>query len=1360
MPPTSFPELLEHLRSLPGAQRNALELLAVSEGGLTFDAVAKGLGRLGHAEEGRRYNSTTVRPLLHGLIDLGLARREGRIGALPDLVEPICRALMREGRYQPLFEIVATFDGRAGASGSWHRLHRHEARRELRRAVYAGDAIAYTRIVFRWREAERSLGPFPDIVRWVVAPLEVELLGRLPPEIAAPLLDGISRQRLASLIPLEPLAPLLDATCRAHPGIPLLQATAAREALLAGRLDDAQRLLADCEGGQCDAVRALLFLARGDVEASVGRYAKALAARRKREGGKVAWLDGPEGTLQPLAYLLSDKKNRHKQAKRLIEGTLKELWVLPSDPLGGHLHLSRLEAMVQGQPLPDVPPATHPYGVLVAALVSHWSSEPLDTLAIDKAMRRAEGAGLGWLRGELAVLFSGDRQQAVPGARPLASLRDPQSDWERRLHALEETLGKDPAGPASSQPKERVAWYLDEQGAALHLVARAQKRRASSWSAGRKVGVSRLERDPGSVPGMTEQDQRVAACLTVDRGRGWYRGSYTEELWNAAEAWKALAGHPAVFLLDEPDAQLDIVAERPQLVVSQQAAELVLRIEPEPKEGQAVVVQAPTPTRRTVFAFDGDQLRVVDLLRGGLRLPATASDRLGVLLARFTGLFEVHDDSTGLDSQARELTHDPRPVVRLTPQGAGLSAQLLVRPFGQGGPTVQPGKGGEVLLARIEGHPCQVRRDLDAELRLADALESGLPSLAAATWWGDARHLGEVEAALELLVELHALGDSVRLEWPEGEALRLRGEVGLEDLHLSVRGRDDWFEATGKLRVDRSLVLELHDLLDLLAERKRRFVRLDDGRFLALTDALRRQLDLLARIDQGRGTTTRFHRMAAAAVEPLVEGAGQVDVGQAWREQCATIHPAHQVPPPVPRTLQAELRPYQREGFTWMARLAAWGAGACLADDMGLGKTVQALALLLSRASLGPALVVAPTSVCGGWCEQAWRFAPTLTVHRFGAGDRQRMLEGLGPGQVVVCSYGLLQSEVERLTALTWSTLVLDEAQAVKNPQTRRHKAVARLEAGFRLATTGTPVENHIGELWALFRILQPGLLGSWERFRARFGVPIESGDREVQGQLRQLLLPFVLRRTKAAVLQDLPPRTDIRIDVNLHREETAVYEALRERAEEELEELPEGPVPLQVLAWLTKLRMACCNARLVLPTGQAPPSAKLEAFEEITEQLRAGGHRALVFSQFVTHLTLLRESLDARGLPYQYLDGSTPAATRDRRVQAFQAGEGDFFLISLRAGGFGLNLTAADYVLHMDPWWNPAVEDQASDRAHRIGQTRPVTVYRVVAKGSIEEKILDLHQRKRDLADRLLEGADAAATLSTAELMDLIRAT
>jgi SNF2 family DNA or RNA helicase len=396
------------------------------------------------------------------------------------------------------------------------------------------------------------------------------------------------------------------------------------------------------------------------------------------------------------------------------------------------------------------------------------------------------------------------------------------------------------------------------------------------------------------------------------------------------------------------------------------------------------------------------------------------------------------------------------------------------------------------------------------------------------------------------------------------------------------------------------------------------------------------------------------------------------------------------------------------------------------------------------------------------WQDEAARFTPTLNVKYFGNGNRQETLDELAEFDLIICSYGLLQSEAEMLAGVKWQTVVLDEAQAIKNMQTKRSQSAMKLQASFKLITTGTPIENHLGELWNLFRFINPGLLGSFKSFKSKFASPIEKlHDRTAANHLRKLIQPFILRRLKHSVLQELPSRTEVTMHVEMSTEEAAMYEAQRQQALDVLSAEQEGAGAgqqhLQVLAEITRLRRFCCNPELVVP-GMGIASSKLKVFSTIVQELLENNHKALVFSQFVGHLTLIRERLDSLEISYQYLDGSTTQKQRKIRVNDFQAGKGDLFLISLKAGGSGFNLTAADYVIHMDPWWNPAVEDQASDRAHRIGQQRPVTIYRLVVKDSIEEKIVALHKDKRDLADGLLTGSDMSGKITTSELLKLLR--
>jgi SNF2 family DNA or RNA helicase len=426
---------------------------------------------------------------------------------------------------------------------------------------------------------------------------------------------------------------------------------------------------------------------------------------------------------------------------------------------------------------------------------------------------------------------------------------------------------------------------------------------------------------------------------------------------------------------------------------------------------------------------------------------------------------------------------------------------------------------------------------------------------------------------------------------------------------------------------------------------------------------------------------------------------------------------------------------------------------------MGLGKTVQALAMILSKAQDGPTLVVSPASVCANWRSEIVRFTPSLNIVDLKSGKRKSKLDNLKAFDIVVISYGFMQSNTEVFTDKKWTTVVLDEAHAIKNRQTKRAKAAMQLNADFKLITTGTPIQNHLGELWSLFNFINPGLLGSEQSFTKRF-VAADSDEERRQKQLylKKLINPFILRRNKNMVLDDLPQKTEITINVEMSDKEMAFYETLRRESVDLLDrESDSGAEHMRVLAEITKLRMASCNPQLIMPDSDIP-SAKLEQFERIITDLIENKHKALVFSQFVSHLNIIEKMLKQRGINYQYLDGKTTLKEREKRINNFQAGEGDLFLISLKAGGVGLNLTAADYVIHMDPWWNPAIEDQASDRAHRIGQERPVTVYRLVSKGTIEERIINLHTDKRDLADSLLEGTDVSAKITAKDLIELMK--
>lgn len=459
----------------------------------------------------------------------------------------------------------------------------------------------------------------------------------------------------------------------------------------------------------------------------------------------------------------------------------------------------------------------------------------------------------------------------------------------------------------------------------------------------------------------------------------------------------------------------------------------------------------------------------------------------------------------------------------------------------------------------------------------------------------------------------------------------------------------------------------------------------------------------------------------------------------------------------APAALQAQLRGYQLQGLGWMQFLRQYGLAGVLADEMGLGKTVQTLAHVLVEKAAGrlnqPALVVAPTSVLPNWEREAARFAPGLRVLTVHGKDRAGSFADIARHDLLLTSYPLLARDARHWLAQRFHLVVLDEAQSIKNAKTQAAQTACALAATHRLALTGTPLENHLGELWSLFRFLMPGFLGEEKRFDRVYRRPIEKeADAGRRAELVARLAPFILRRTKEAVARDLPPCTDTVVPVRMEGRQAEVYETVRALVDEKLRAAiaARGLARSQIefLAALLKLRQVCCDPRL-LPAArksagalQTTGSAKLDALMDLLDECRDNGRRVLVFSQFTTMLDLIEPRLTTAGLSFVRLDG----ATRDRRtpVDRFQAGQADVFLISLKAGGTGLNLTAADTVIHYDPWWNPAVQAQATARAHRIGQDKPVFVYRLICAGSVEEKILTLQERKAELASAILEGSAA----------------
>lgn len=577
----------------------------------------------------------------------------------------------------------------------------------------------------------------------------------------------------------------------------------------------------------------------------------------------------------------------------------------------------------------------------------------------------------------------------------------------------------------------------------------------------------------------------------------------------------------------------------------------------------------------------------------------------------------------------------------------------------------------------------------------------------------------------------------------------------------------DWFDLGILVEVEGRRI-PFTPLFTALAQRRKKML-LSDGAYFSLAHpALDRLRDL---IDESRDLVEweagpRVSRYHVDLWEDFEDLADEAEPAVAWRAATRALREgdgAASAPVPVPPGVVTPLRDYQAEGFRWLAALWSAGLGGVLADDMGLGKTLQVLALLVHAAAerpSRPALVVAPTSVVTAWREEAARHTPGLRVHvAEGTGIRLEDVDA----DLIVTSYALLRLDEAAYAAAGWSVVVLDEAQAVKNPRTRVHRAALRLRADARFAVTGTPIENGLVDLWAILELTAPGLFPSARRFRQEYVTPIQHGrvDENLEGgpsrerrlgRLRARLRPFLLRRTKDLVAAELPPRQEQDVRVELTSGHRAVYERVLQRERRKVLGLLDDLDSHRFIVFrsLTLLRMLALAPALVDAGGPGIGSSKLDTLRERLTELSAEGHRALVFSQFTSYLDIVERDLAAHGIPSVRLDGSTPR--RGAVIDAFRNGDEPVFLISLKAGGTGLTLTEADYVFLLDPWWNPAAEQQAVDRAHRIGQTRPVTVYRLIAAGTIEEKVVELQQRKARLSQAVLDDGGAFSEALTAD--------
>jgi non-specific serine/threonine protein kinase len=648
----------------------------------------------------------------------------------------------------------------------------------------------------------------------------------------------------------------------------------------------------------------------------------------------------------------------------------------------------------------------------------------------------------------------------------------------------------------------------------------------------------------------------------------------------------------------------------------------------------------------------------------------------------------------------------------------------------------------DVEFHHVGSEVVTVRRDAVAEREMLVLFQDTLSAEDSL----DAEVVLPREAALDWLIDgLPQLGEADFEIFGRDRLEQMQVSCDRPSLSLNISSGIDWFEVTPQVRFG-DTPIQFEDVHRAVTSGQR-FVQLPDGSQGRLPGEWLESLRAALVVSPDSKGTFKIANYQLLLFEGLFNQAEEIESDESFlqlREKLRSFDSIEEIP--LPKSFVGELRPYQVHGYYWLNFLREFRVGGCLADDMGLGKTVQTIALLARERERGvkrPSLVIVPTSVVFNWQRECQRFAPELKVFVHMGPDRVREPSGFEEHDLVISTYGILRRDATLLGKQLFHYIILDESQFIKNPQAQTARIARTLQAEHRLALTGTPIENHTSELWSQFTFLNPGLLGTLPSFKRLFSVPIEKDrDAAAAGRLKQVVKPFILRRTKEDVAGDLPDKTETIITCTMSSAQEAMYRRWRDHYREiVLEGLEKGGlkhVRMQILEGLLRLRQICCHPALVSPE-EAANSGKLETFRELLGEILAGDHKVLVYSQFVQMLQILRAELDRRNIPYVYLDGRT--RNRAARVDTFQDDPSiPVFLLSLKAGGTGLNLTAADYVIHYDPWWNPAVEQQATDRTHRIGQTRPVFTYKIITRDSVEEKVVDLQERKKDLFSRLIK--------------------
>ena len=843
-------------------------------------------------------------------------------------------------------------------------------------------------------------------------PFDADWFATVIPDLADQILESILHYSLEHLAPADAAFEALPATIvkSTHPlVIEQMHVLWIEQLMLRGKLTEAKELLERLPADWRDRAAWLWgwwYFIQGNDNSAISEYEIALRALKKNSGKRKIYFSSMCGLFFILALL---RRGRGEDLRVALEHVLvaigEKSWLSSTyDVLRYTIEmqmgkLDRRDTILRSTPLDK----HHSLEIIVRALCIHWVDKKAEHTSLSNTLElfytRSTAAGYNWLAMEAAGILSqinptdkfqsfyqkqsGALQKQI-GITNLARLIEPQELWELSLAALTKLQPTNsPATPDRATPDRRLIWAIIMYGSTHQIQPREQSRNAKGeWSKGRNIALKRL-RSADDIDYLTPEDLRVCGHLQSYDHNGWGHSDYRF----GDRAILALIGHPLVFWEDNPKTRIEVIGGEPELKISTVKDErIVISMYPEFEPGKQVMVQKESPSRLKAIEITDNHRRIAEILgtKNRLEVPIAAKEKVLNAIGSISSIVTIHSDIGGGATNVEEVPSDPQPYIHLLPSGMGLKVTLLSRPFAPAGPYYSPGTGGETVIAEIEGKRLQTHRDLAAERRFANAVVASCPILERLDEQGDEWSIEDPQECLELLLELQAVGDIAMVEWPEGEKMRVTRQAGLGDFKLRIQREQDWFATSGEVQVDKDRVLELQQLLALLDGSPNRFIPLGDGQFLALTQEFRQRLDELRSISDRHGKGLRMHPLAALTMEDWLDDVGQLKADKHWQAHIKKLREAESFIPELPSTLQAELRDYQVDGFRWLARLAHWGVGACLADDMGLGKTLQSLAVILTRAAKGATLIIAPTSVCMNWVSEAEKFAPTLNPIQFG----------------------------------------------------------------------------------------------------------------------------------------------------------------------------------------------------------------------------------------------------------------------------------------------------------------------------------------------------------------------------------------